>query len=110
MGPRFRGDDAGDARVGHLYRWRRAPAEPAIPGALWEEIGFISQIFFDVVDSKAILTPEKRFRNELQDRAPVRPGPGAFEAGGGVQDLVVGEPGPDDLQAQRQAVPGPAAR
>jgi len=30
-----------------------------------DEIGFVSQIFFDGVDSKAFLTPEKRNRNEI---------------------------------------------
>ena len=59
------GDDGWGLRE-HRNRWRRAPANRAIPGALQERIGFVSQIFFDVIESKALLTPEKRFRNEPQ--------------------------------------------
>jgi hypothetical protein len=34
------------------------------------KIGFVSQIFFDGIDSKGFLTPEKRFRNEFPARRP----------------------------------------
>jgi len=43
---------------------------PAFAGTTdGERIGFVSQIFFDAVDFKAFLTPEKRFRNEMQTSA-----------------------------------------
>jgi hypothetical protein len=43
---------------------------PAFAGTTdGERIGFVSQIFFDAVDFKAFLTPEKRFRNEMPTSA-----------------------------------------
>ena len=36
-----------------------------LAGGLWIKIRFVSQIFFDGIDFKAFLTPEKRDRNEF---------------------------------------------
>jgi hypothetical protein len=36
-----------------------------------DEIGFVSQIFFDAFEIKVFLTPEKRFRNEIQAASSV---------------------------------------
>jgi len=81
-------------------RWRRAPAEPAIPGALrvglgsflkffWKmfeingfqpaktvsrdqggKLGSFRHFFYDAVEIKAFLTPEKRKRNEIMGAGP----------------------------------------
>jgi len=52
---RLRKDDAYGIKLG-----------PCLRGGDEEgKIGFVSHIFFDVVENKTFLTPEKRFRNDF---------------------------------------------
>jgi hypothetical protein len=51
MGPRFRGDDERRLRK-QGDRWRRAPAGPAIPGALRVELGSFLRFFWKMFEIK----------------------------------------------------------